>query len=152
MSKPKVLFLCTGNTARSQMAEAFLRAYAGEHFDVYGAGLKPQEINSLTTRVMAERGFDLAGQRAKGLDEFLGQVHFGYLVTECQRAQEEYPVFPFVHSRLSLPFEDPAKAEGSEEVRLDAFRRVRDEIDERIRHWVQDELHLPIQVTSEPTS
>ena len=144
MSKPKVLFLCTGNAARSQMAEAFLRAYAGDHFDVYSAGLKPREINPLTIRVMAERGFDLAGQRAKGLDEYLGTV--------CQRAQEECPVFPFVHERLSWPFEDPARAEGSEEVRLDAFRRVRDEIDGRIRHWVQDELHLQIQVPSEPAS
>ena len=152
MSKPKVLFLCTGNAARSQMAEAFLRAYAGDHFDVYSAGLKPREINPLTIRVMAERGFDLAGQRAKGLDEYLGTVHFGYLVTVCQRAHEECPVFPFVHERLSWPFEDPAKAEGSEEVRLDAFRRVRDEIDGRIRHWVQDELHLQIQVPSEPAS
>jgi arsenate reductase len=79
-------------------------------------------------------------------------VHFGYLVTVCQRAQEECPVFPFVHQRLSWPFEDPAKAEGSEEVRLEAFRRVRDEIDERVRRWVQDELHPPTQVTSEPAS
>ena len=81
MSKTKVLFLCTGNTARSQMAEAFLRAHAGDHFDVHSAGLKPREIDPLTIRVMAERGFDLAGQRAKGLDEYLGKVHFGYLVT-----------------------------------------------------------------------
>ena len=152
MSKTKVLLLCTGNTARSQMAEAFLRAYAGDHFDVYSAGLKPREIDPLTIRVMAERGFDLAGQRAKGLDEHLGQVHFGLVITVCQRAQEECPVFPFVHERLSWPFEDPAKVEGSEEVRFEAFRRVRDAIDERIRLWVQDELHLPIQVTSEPAS
>ncbi len=152
MSKPKVLFLCTANTARSQMAEAFLRAYAGDHFDVYSAGLRPHEINPLTIRVMAERGFDLAGQRAKGLDEFLGKVHFGYLVTVCQRAQEECPVFPFVHSRLSWPFEDPAQVGGTEEARLDAFRRVRDAIDERVRHWVQDELHLPLQASSEPVS
>jgi len=80
------------------------------------------------------------------------RLHFGYLATVCQRAQEECPVFPFVHERLSWPFEDPAKVEGSEEVRLEAFRRVRDAIDERIRLWVQDELHLPIQVTSEPAS
>jgi arsenate reductase (thioredoxin) len=152
MSKPKVLFLCTGNTARSQMAEAFLRAYAGDRFEVYSAGLRPQEINPLTIRAMAERGFDLAGQRAKGLDEFLGKVHFGYLVTVCQRAQEECPVFPFVHARLSWPFEDPAQAGGTEEERLEAFRRVRDAIDERIRRWLQDELHLPLQTTVEPAS
>lgn len=152
MSKPKVLFLCTGNTARSQMAEAFLRAYAGDHFDVYSAGLKPQEINPLTVRVMAERGFDLAGQRAKGLDEYLGTVHFGYLVTVCQRAQEECPVFPFAHSRLSWPFEDPAQVEGTEEERLDAFRRVRDAIDERIRYWLQDELDIALKATSGPVS
>ena len=79
-------------------------------------------------------------------------MHFGDLVTACQRAQEECPVFPFVHERLSRPFEDPAEAEGSEVVRLEAFRRVRYAVDERIRLWVQGELHLPIQVTSEPAS
>ena len=150
MSKPKVLFLCTGNTARSQMAEAFLRAYAGDHFDVYSAGLEPQEIHPLTVRVMREAGFDLTGHRAKGLNEFLGKLHFGYLVTVCDRAHETCPVFPGMGTRIFWPFEDPAQASGTEEERLDVFRRVRDAIDDRIRHWVQDDLHLPLGTPSEP--
>jgi len=148
MNKPKVLFLCTGNTARSQMAEAFLRAYAADHFEAYSAGLEPQEINPLTIRVMAERGLDMAGQRSKGLDEFLGKVHFAYLITVCQRAQEKCPIFPGISQRLSWPFEDPAQAAGIEEERLEAFRRVRDAIDERIRQWLENELRLPVQTAS----
>lgn len=150
MDKPRVLFMCTGNSARSQMAEAFLRAYAGDHFDVYSAGLEPQEIHPLTVRVMRERGFQLAGHRAKGLDEFLGKVHFGYLVTVCDRAEETCPVFPGMGTRIFWPFEDPAQATGTEEERLDVFRRVRDAIDERVRRWLQDELHLPPRTA--PTS
>ena len=152
MSKPKVLFLCTGNTARSQMAEAFLRAYVGDHFDVYSAGLEPQEMHPLTVRAMAERGFDLSGHRAKGLDEFLGKVHFGYLVTVCDRAHETCPVFPGMGTRIFWPFEDPAQARGTEEARLEVFRRVRDAIDDRVRRWVRDDLHLPLPVGLEPVS
>ena len=150
MSKTKVLFLCTGNTARSQMAEAFLRAYADDHFDAFSAGLEPHDINPLTTRVMAERGFDMAGQRPKSLNEFLGTMHFGYLITVCQRAQEKCPIFPGVSHRLAWPFEDPAQAEGTEEERLEAFRRVRDAIDERVRYWLEEELHLPLKTSSPP--
>jgi arsenate reductase (thioredoxin) len=150
VSKPRVLFLCSGNTARSQMAEAFLRAYAGDHFDVYSAGLQPTEINLLTMRVMQELGFDMAGHRSKGLTEFLGKVHFGYLITVCQRAQEMCPVFPGVAKRLFWPFEDPAQAQGTEEERLAVFRRVRDAIDDRIRRWVQDELRLPLGARPTP--
>ena len=150
MSKPKVLFLCSGDSARGQMAEAFLRAYSGDHFDVYSAGLEPKEIHSLTIRVMQELGFDLAGQRAKGLEEFRGQVHVGYLVTVCQRAQEMCPVFPGVATRIFWPFEDPVQAGGTEHERLAVFRRVRDAIDDRIWHWVEDELHLPLQTAPTP--
>ena len=150
MTKPRVLFLCSGNSARSQMAEAFTRAYAGDHVDAYSAGLEPKEIHPLTIRVMQERGFDLTGQRAKGLGEFLGKVHFGYLVTVCERAQEMCPVFPGVAIRIFWPFEDPAQAVGAEEERLTAFRRIRDAIDDRVRSWVQDEFHLPLQTASMP--
>ena len=148
MSKARVLFLCSSNSARSQMAEAFLRAYAGDEFDVYSAGLTPTEIHPLTFRVMQERGFDLAGQSAKGLDEFLGKVHFGYMVTVCDRAHEECPIFPGAGTRILWPFEDPAQANGTEEERLEAFRRVSDAIDERIRHWLQDEFHLSLPAAS----
>ena len=150
MNKPRVLFLCSGNSARSQMAEAFLRAYAGDNVDAYSAGLEPMEIHPLTIRVMQERGLDLAGQHAKGLSQFLGKVHFGYLVTVCDRAQEMCPVFPGVAKRLFWPFEDPARAVGTEDDRLATFRRVRDAIDDRVRGWVQDEFHLPLRTASMP--
>ena len=97
----------------------------------------------------SEAGFDLTGHRAKGLNEFLGKLHFGYLVTVCDRAHEACPVFPGMGTRIFWPFEDPAQASGTEEERLDVFRRVRDAIDDRIRHWVQDDLHLPLGTPSE---
>ena len=136
MSKTRVLFMCTGNTARSQMAEAFLRAYAGDRYEAYSAGLEPREINPLTISVMEERGFDLSGQHAKGLKEVLGQVHFGYLITVCDRAERECPTFPGMGIREFWPFEDPAAFEGTEEERLAKFREVRDAIDGRVQEWI----------------
>ena len=94
MSKPKVLLLCTGNTARSQMAEGFLRAMAPERYEAFSAGLEPKGVNPLTVQVMAERGVDISSQRSKPLTDYLGQVHFGYLVTVCDRAERECPIFP----------------------------------------------------------
>jgi arsenate reductase len=138
MNKTRVLFMCTGNTARSQMAEAFLRAYGGDGYEAYSAGLEPREINPLTRTVMAEKGHDLTGQHAKGLAEFLGQVHFGYLITVCDRAERECPTFPGMGIREFWPFEDPAAFEGTEDERLARFREVRDEIDVRVRRWVEE--------------
>ena len=137
MSKPRVLFMCTGNTARSQMAEAFLRACAGDRYEAYSAGYEPLEINPLTRVVMEERGFDLSGQYAKGLKEFLGNVHFGYLITVCGRAEAECPTFPGMGTREFCPFEDPAAFEGSEEEWLGKFREVRDAIDARVQEWLK---------------
>ena len=94
MDTTRVLFMCTGNTARSQMAEAFLRAYGGDRFAAYSTGLEPHEINPLTTVVMEERGLDLSEQYAKGLKESLGRVHFGDLITVCSRAEAECPHVP----------------------------------------------------------
>jgi arsenate reductase len=131
--------MCTGNTARSQMAEAFLRSYAGDRFEAYSAGLEPLEINPLTIAVMEERGFDLSGQYAKGLKEFLGKVHFGYLITVCDRAERECPTFPGMGIREFWPFEDPAAFEGTEEERLSKFREVRDAIDVRVREWTRED-------------
>ena len=88
MSKPSILFLCTGNSARSQLAEAFLRKYAGDRFAAYSAGLEPTAIHPLTTKVLQEVGIDAADQHAKGLDQFLGRMHFGYLITVCSSAEE----------------------------------------------------------------
>jgi arsenate reductase (thioredoxin) len=136
MTKPRVLFLCTGNSARSQMAEAFLRKYDGEHFEVYSAGLEPSVINPLTVQVMEEIGIDMSGHYAKPLTTYLGKMHFGYLITVCSRADEKCPVFPGMGQRLHWPFDDPAAAEGNTEQRLAVFRRVRDEIEQKVQAWV----------------
>jgi arsenate reductase len=101
MDKISVLFLCTGNSARSQMAEAFLRKYGGDRFEAYSAGLEPKGMNPYTERVMAEIGFDLAGQHSKDVTEYLGKQHFGYLITVCAHAEENCPkTFVGVSQRL----------------------------------------------------
>ncbi|HTX68802.1 MAG TPA: arsenate reductase ArsC [Thermoleophilia bacterium] len=139
MSKTRVLFLCTGNTARSQMAEAFLRAQGGDDYEAFSAGFAPREINPLTVKVMEERGLDLSGQHAKGLDEYLGKVHFGYLVNMCQRTEPECPkTFPGMGTRLDWPFEDPSAFEGTDEERLEKFREVRDAIEGRVLEWLAE--------------
>ncbi len=136
MSKTKILFLCTGNSARSQMAEALMRRYAGDVFEVYSAGLEPKGINPYTVRVMEEIGLDLAGQRSKSLREYLGHEHFGYLVTVCAHAEENCPrAFLGVGAHLHWDFDDPAAATGSDEEILRKFREIRDQIDARLKSW-----------------
>jgi arsenate reductase len=99
--KTRVLFLCTGNSARSQMAEAFLRYYAGDRFEAYSAGLEPKGMNPLTIRAMEEIGIPLTGQYSKDVREYMGKVHFGYLITVCANAEERCPTtFPGVGQRL----------------------------------------------------
>lgn len=137
--KPAVLILCTGNTARSQMAEAFLKKYAGASLDVYSAGYEPKEINPLTRRVMAEKGFDLSGQYSKGVTDFLGKKPFRYLIIVCAAAEQTCPKqFPGVRFRLFWPFDDPAAATGSEEEKLAKFLEVRDRIEQRLIAWLRD--------------
>jgi arsenate reductase len=132
----KVLFLCTGNSCRSQMAEAFLRVYGGDRFEAFSAGLQPTEINPFTYKVMAEVGLDLAGQRSKSVDEYLGKELFQYLITVCDDADKNCPtVWPGVSTRMHWSFEDPAKFEGSEEEKLAKFREVRELIRVRVRDW-----------------
>ncbi|MFN2290373.1 MAG: arsenate reductase ArsC [Anaerolineae bacterium] len=139
MRKTKVLFLCTGNSARSQMAEAFLRGRAGGQFEVHNAGLEPKEINPFTVRVMKELGYDLSGQRAKDVAEYLGRQHFGYLITVCAHAEEHCPkTFLGVSERLHWPIEDPAGFVGSEAETLARFRAARDEITARIESWLME--------------
>lgn len=133
---PKVLFLCTHNSARSQMAEAFLKRYGGERFDVHSAGLEPGIIHPYTRLVMAEIGHNLEGHRSKGLTEFQGKDHFAYLITVCDRAEQKCPIFPGIGTRLHWSFIDPAEATGSEEEKLEKFRQVRDQIKARIVDWV----------------
>ncbi len=145
MQKRKVLFLCTGNSARSQMAEALLRKYASDHFDVFSAGLEPKGINPFTLRAMQELNLDLSGHSSKHVREFLGKMNFSYLITVCSDAEKNCPViFPGVSQRMHWAFEDPAAFEGSDEEKLNKFREVRDQIDQRIKTWLKE---LAIDVT-----
>lgn len=135
--RPKVIFLCTGNSARSQMAEAFLRKYAGDQFEVFSAGLDPKDINPYTVKVMEEIGFNMDVHRSKSLREFLGKVHFSYLFTVCSNAEKNCPrVFLSSGIHQHWDFEDPAVFAGSEEATLEKFREVRDLIDQRIQEWL----------------
>lgn len=137
MDKTRVLFLCTGNSARSQMAEAFLRQLAGDRFEVYSAGLEPKGIHPMTRQVLAEVGLDMSGQTSKDLAQFLGRVYFGYLITVCSNAEARCPVFPGMSVRMYWPFDDPAAITGAANEQLAGFRRVRDEIAARIQAWLQ---------------
>lgn len=139
MQKTKVLFLCTGNSARSQMAEAILKRRAGDRFEVHSAGLEPKGINPFTVRVMEELGYDLSDQRAKDVAEYLGKAHFGYLITVCAHAEQHCPrTFLGVSERIHWPIDDPAAFQGSEEEILEAFRRARDQVTARIDAWLTD--------------
>ena len=140
MNKTKVLFMCTGNSVRSQIAEALLRKYAGVKYDVYSAGLEPKGINPYTKQVMLEIGITLEGHYAKHVHEYMGKLNFGYLITVCSDAEEKCPAtFPGISHRLHWSFEDPAVFVGSEEQKLLKFREVRDLIDDRIKAWLTEE-------------
>jgi arsenate reductase len=127
----RVLFVCTGNSARSVMAEALLRHHGGDRFEVFSAGTEPKGVNPLTLRVLAEAGIDASFARSKSVTEFLGQP-FDYVVTVCDQARQTCPVFPGVHQSLHWGYEDPAAAEGSEEQRLAVFRKVFIQMSERV--------------------
>jgi arsenate reductase (thioredoxin) len=131
-SRPRVLFLCVHNSARSQMAEGLLRAFADDAFEAHSAGTEATEVRPLAIRAMAELGIDISRQRSKSVAEYEGQP-FDYAITVCDDAKETCPYFPWADRVLSWPFADPAAATGSDEERLAVFRRVRDEIAARIR-------------------
>lgn len=131
----RILILCTGNSARSQMAEGLLRQDGGDRFEVFSAGVKPTLIRPEAIAVMKELGIDISGHRSKSVDEFAG-VPLDIIVTVCDNARETCPVFPANVERLHWPFEDPASVQGSEETRTAAFRKVRDQIRERIRTYL----------------
>lgn len=130
----RVLILCTGNSARSQMAEGLLRHDAGDRFEVFSAGTRPGHVRPEAIAVMSELGIDLRGHRSKHVDEFSGQ-HFDYVLTVCDNARESCPVFPAGTRTVHHSFEDPAALQGSEKERLALFRRVRDEIGEYLRRF-----------------
>lgn len=135
--KTKVLFLCTGNSCRSQMAEGFLRTYGGNVYDAHSAGTDPSTVNPLAVEVMREVGIDISGQGSKNVTEYVVQ-HFALVITVCDNAKEHCPIFPGPCIREHWPFEDPADATGAKEERLMVFRKVRDEISARIRSWVTE--------------
>ncbi len=125
--KKRVLILCTGNSARSQMAEGLLRRDAGDRFEVFSAGTRPSRVRPEAIAVMQELGIDISGHRSKSVAEFTGQS-FDYVLTVCDNARESCPIFPAKTVTLHQTFDDPAALQGSESERLAVFRRVRDEM------------------------
>lgn len=138
MNKPRVLFLCTGNSARSQMAEALLRAHAGDRFEVHSAGLEPKGfILPEVLEVMKEIGLDMNGQTSKSVKEYLGKMIFAHTITVCGDAEENCPaIFLNMGKHEHWPFDDPAKFAGSEEERIERTRAVRDQISQRVQEWL----------------
>ena len=144
----KVLFLSSANSARSQMAEALLRALAGDAFEAYSAGSVPRDLHPLALAVMAERGIDLGDQQPKDLREFIGVTEFTHVITVCDRDEKACRVFPGKGAREYWPMRDPATAEGSAEERLVAFREVRDHLEARIRTWLRARKYRPVRELS----
>lgn len=131
----RVLFLCTGNSARSQMAEALLRTLGGARFEVFSAGTVPRPLHPLAVQAMAEEGIDISDATSKPLDRFLAE-RFDYIITVCARARDNCPTFPGDNEHIHWGFEDPAAATGSEPEQLMVFRRIRNEISERVRLFI----------------
>ena len=138
MIKPKVLFVCTENSCRSQMAEGFLRQHGGDRFTVFSAGAQPTKLNPMTVEVMREIGVDISGQHSKDVAQYLGQF-FQYVIRVCDKAREKCPVPPGAIWYLDWSFEDPAAAEGSAAEKLMAFRRIRDQIEEKALEFIAHE-------------
>jgi arsenate reductase (thioredoxin) len=137
MEKSNILFVCTGNSARSQMAEGLLRWYAGDYYNVCSAGTHPAGVHPMTIRVMEELGIDMSQHSSKSINEFIGQQSdFTYLITVCNQAEETCPYFPGMGVRMAWSFDDPAKVHGDENTQLQAFRKVRDEIESKVIGWL----------------
>ena len=147
----RVLLLSNKNSARSQMAEAFLNRYGGGRLEAHSAGLEPGEIDPLTIRVMAELGYDLAVHRAKGVREYLGKVFFRYLIIPCGKTEENCPrVWPGVSERVFWPLNDPTTYEGPEEEKLSRFREIRDQIEALAMAWVAEKVTPRVPEQSRP--
>ena len=132
----RVLILCTGNSARSQMAEGLLRHDAGDAYEVFSAGTKPTRVRLEAIAVMHEVGIDISGHRSKSVDEFAGQ-DFDYVITVCDNAKASCPIFPAKTKRIHWSIEDPAAVQSSEEETLAAFRRIRDELRARLQAFTR---------------
>jgi arsenate reductase len=136
----RILFLCTGNSARSQMAEAFLRRFGGDRFEVHSAGLEPKGVHPLTIQVMQEAGIDISEQTSKGVETYLGKTLFRYLITVCDDADKNCPtIWPGVSQRMHWSYEDPAAFAGTDEEKLAKFREIRDLIEQRIQAWLAEQ-------------
>jgi arsenate reductase len=133
----RVLILCTGNSARSQMAEGLLRHSGGEAFEVVSAGIDPSFVRPEAIAAMREIGIDISSHRSKSIDEFTGQP-FAYVITVCDNAKQQCPMFPGPARRIHWSIKDPAVVEGDNETRLAAFRVARDELRERLSGFVTD--------------
>lgn len=137
--KGNVLFVCSHNSARSQMAEGWLRQMAGDRFQAFSAGVEPGTLNPLAVRAMAEVGIDLSGHQAQGVDQYLGRAAVHYLIVVCDKAARTCPrIWPGMRERFIWAFDDPSAAEGTDEQKLAVFRRVRDGIRAKLEAWVAD--------------
>lgn len=135
--KKRVLFLCTGNSCRSQMAEGWLRRLGGDQFEVVSAGTHPVGLNPYAVTAMQEAGVDISNHVSERVDPYLEQ-QFDYVITVCDRAQENCPIFPGASKMLHWRFDDPAKAKGTYEQQMVVFRKIRDEIKERIHRFTKE--------------
>ena len=135
MDLKRVLFLCTGNSARSQMAEGLLRHLAGDKFEVFSAGVRPTQLNPLAIKVMSEIGIDISKQKSKSIKEFFGQ-QFDYVITVCDNAKQTCPAFPGKYGKIHWKLEDPAEVQGSEEDKTKFFREIRNKIDNKIKKFL----------------
>jgi arsenate reductase len=133
--KLRILVLCTGNSCRSQIAEGYFRHYGGDWVEVFSAGLEPKGVNPRAIQVMNEVGIDISKHTSDHLSKYIGQS-FDYVITVCDNAAANCPVFPGAGTKLHWPFEDPADATGMEEQVLAVFRRIRDEIGTKIKNWL----------------
>ena len=133
--KKKVIFICTGNSCRSQMGEGLLRNMAGDKIDVVSAGLKPSTVNPNAIKAMKEIGIDISHHTSDGVDKYIGE-NFDYIITVCDNAKESCPVFPGKGKRIHWSFKDPANAVGSEEKVLHEFRLVRDQIKSTLEQFI----------------
>jgi arsenate reductase len=146
--KQRVLILCTGNSARSQMAEGMLRHLAGDQFEVYSAGSQPTTVNPLAIQVMSERGIDLSGHRSKHLKEFLSQP-FDYVITVCDQAAEVCPIFPGRAQHIHWSFPDPAAVTGTHEERFETFQWTRNAIEQQLKTWLAEQAQAQLTLTAE---
>jgi arsenate reductase len=135
--KKKILVLCTGNSCRSQMAEGYFKSMAGDRFDVFSAGLEPSIVNPWAIQVMKEDGMDISTHSSKDVDQFVGK-RFDYIITVCDNAKERCPFFPGQAERIHWSFEDPAAASGTEAEILAVFRKVRDQIRDKIERFLRN--------------